>query len=551
MRRGFFDFIARLFEVSRVFGRLGWRYLRRRSRGLPTQGPLLLREGLEQLSGCFVKFGQILALQIDTLPQEYCDALMSLLDRVPPIPTEGVEQTFVEDLGESPRTLFREFDYEALASASIGEVHRATLKNGTKVAVKVQRPGIGPVFERDVMIMQAMVTAILFFRLRWLYFMRDLVRELSTWTRDELDYRREASYCKLLAENALNTPSERLPNIHWDLTTRRILTMDFLEGPSVASYLRAVEEKDEAFLAALRKLGFDPAKFSASVVSNFLSDAFSHGVFHADLHPANLIILPDNVVGYVDFGIVATLTPEARRKQIELTMAYASGSADAIYREFLNICTIAPDADLPALREKISALTREWYSEPPVAGAVRFRVKITRTMMDLLNISRRYGLLVDREMIKYIRSTVLADGVISRLAPGFDLASVLRKVVEEYIVEENRKKIFSTPGALSFLTDLTVWLEAGPSDFLHALDMLQRRQLRMSAVMTVAPDQSEGLRARALYVGAVWVISVLFLTFGGGLPPFRTAPFLTVLAIAFVILWSGWLLRLLRRLWAR
>jgi ubiquinone biosynthesis protein len=551
MRRGFLDLVARLSEVSRVFGRQGWRYFRRRARGEPTEGPLLLREALEQLSGCFVKFGQILALQVDSLPQEYCDALMSLLDRVPPIPTEGVEQTFLEDLGESPRTLFREFDYIALASASIGEVHRATLKNGAKVAVKVQRPGIRPVFERDVMILQAMVAVILFFRLRWLYFMRDLVGELSTWTRDELDYRREAAYCKLLAENAVHTPTERVPNVHWDLTTRRILTMDFLEGPSVASYLRALEEHDEASLAALKKLGFDPGKFSTSVVSNFLSDAFSHGVFHADLHPANLIILPDNVVGYVDFGIVATLTPEARRKQVELTMAYASGSADAIYREFLNICTIGPDADLPGLRARISALTREWYTEPPVAGAIRFRVKITRTMMDLLNVCRHYGVSVDREMIKYIRSTVLADGLISRLRPGFDLASILRRVVEGYIVEENRKKIFSTAGALSLLTDLTVWLEAGPSDFLHALDMLERRELRMSGVMKFDPDRNEGLRARAVYVGAVWVVSVLSLIFGGGFPSFRTAPFLAVLAITFVILWGLWLTRLLRRLWAR
>ena len=101
-------------------------------------------------------------------------------------------------------------------------------------------------------------------------------------------------------------------------------------------------------------------------------------MFHADLHPANLLILPDNVVGYVDFGIVATLTPEARRKQIELTLAYASGNPEAIYTGFLNICIVGPEADLAGMRAKIEEMARDWYAEPVMAGRVRFRVTVTR-----------------------------------------------------------------------------------------------------------------------------------------------------------------------------
>jgi ubiquinone biosynthesis protein len=527
------------------------RYLYRRLTGKRVEGPVLLRETFERLSGSFLKFGQILALQIDSLPREYCDALMSLLDRVPPISEEEVEQVVIEELGASARSLFLEFDYRPIAAASIGQVHRARMKDGTLVAVKVQRPGIRAVFDRDLSLLTLMVRGILFFRIRSLYFMRDPVSELRTWTRDELDYRSEAAYCMMLRENATRTPTERIPEVFWDLTTRRILTMEFLDGPSVTDYLRMQDEGDHGGIEELRQKGFVAAEFSANIISNFLSDAFQFGVFHADLHPANLLILPNNVVGYVDFGIVATLTNEARRKQIELTMAYASGSPEAIYRQFLNICTVKADSDLAGIRREIARLARDWYREPPIAGSVRLRVTITRTMMDLLTLCRRHGVVVDREVIKYIRSTVLADGLISRLAPGFDMARILRTVVEKHAIEESRDKIFSTAGALSMLSDLVVWLESTPRDFLRALNMFERRQLRMHATFSVSTPQDSAVSTRLTHVAAIWAISVLFLAVGRGLPSFRASPFLAVLDTAFVTLWSLWLMCLLFRLKTR
>src|SRR5262249_53887915 len=152
----------------------------------------------------------------------------------------------------------------------IGQVHRAALKDGTAVAVKVQRPGIRRVFERDNRLLRAAVRLILFLRIRSLYFLRDPVRELSTWTLDELDYRREASYANLLADNAAGSTTEKIPKIFWDLTAERILTMEFLDGPSVLSYLRMLETGDEARLAELRARGFIPSVFSTNVISNFL-----------------------------------------------------------------------------------------------------------------------------------------------------------------------------------------------------------------------------------------------------------------------------------------
>jgi predicted unusual protein kinase regulating ubiquinone biosynthesis (AarF/ABC1/UbiB family) len=543
------DYCRRLFQIMGVLflqiGKLAGRLLSRR----PIDGPNLLREGFERAGGTFVKFGQILALQVDTLPREYCVALMMLLDRVPTAPREHVLRIFENDLGAPPEVLYRRFDYVPIASASIGQVHRAELHDGTRVAVKVQRPDVHRDFHRDLLVMRGFIWLVFQLRIKSLYFMRDPVRELALWTHDELDYRREAAHCNLLAQHAEGSSIERIPKIFWNLTTARVLTMEFLEGPNVSTYLKWVERGAEEELSQLRSAGFDPAVFSNNVITNFLRDAFRHGVFHADLHPANLLILPNNVVGYVDFGIVASLTPEARRKQIELTLAYASGSPEAIYEEFMNICTPSEDADFAGIRLRIAEMARTWYAEPTVGGNVRFQVTVTAAMMDLLTICRDYGVLVDQEMIKYIRSTILVDGLVSLLSPGLDIAGALRTVVEEYLAAEARSKVLSRAVGLSILTDLVVWMKAGPAAMLRSLDLVERRQLRLRSHGSPPPGQSrsqDALRFKATVVRAVWALSLVFLALGGGV--WRTEPFLATLTTVFMTSWTVWMLVLLRRL---
>ena len=550
-RHPIFDYFRRLFQILGVLFRQLATLARRRWKREPLNGPDLLREGFEKAGGSFLKFGQILSLQVDTLPIEYCDALMGLLDRVPVASREQVIEVFLGAFGKLPEDLYAEFDYEALASASIGQVHKAVLRDGAAVAVKVQRPGVHYDFHRDVLLMRCFIWVVFLLRIKTLYFMRDPVREMATWTKDELDYRREAAYCNLLGQNATDTPTERIPKVYWDLTTARVLTMEFLEGPTVSTYLKIVERGDEAELERLRAAGFVPAVFSANIISNFLRDAFRFGAFHADLHPANLLILPGNVVGYVDFGIVATLTPEARRKQIELTLAYSTGSAEAIYKQFLNICTPTPDADLEGMRRQLMAMSANWYEEPAIGGQVRFRISVTAAMLDMLTVARNYGVLVDREMIKYIRGTFLADGLITRLAPGFDIARSLREVVEEYLTDEASNKVFSRAAALSMLTDLAIWMKTGPSGMLRALDLFERRKLRLRAGATPDLHKDDGLRAKTVAVAAVWAISILFVTLAGGLPSWKTSPFFAAIAAVYLTAWTLWMLLLLHRVSTR
>jgi len=509
-------------------------------------GPERLRLMLEELSGSFLKFGQILSLQVDTLPREYCDALLSLLDRVPPFPRDQVREVFIKDLGKPPEELYQEFDYSPLAAASIGQVHRARLADSTLVAVKVQRPGIEEIFMRDAALLRGFVKVVLFFKITTLYFMRDLIGEFNHWLLDELDYRREASYAEVLERNARETPTESVPRIHWHLTGTRILTMDFLVGYSVSEYLRLRDRKDLHRLEELNQIGFDPSKFVSNVINNFLSDAFRFGVYHADLHPANLLIMKDNVVGYVDFGIVGRMTSEARRKKIQLNLAYVSGKTDEIFEAFMNVCTFTAESDLAGFRRELEQRSRLWYREPAVGGVPHFRRSLTIAMIDMLTLCRYYGVHVDHEMIKYIRSLFLADGLVSRLAPGLDLAPQIRKVCEEFVARDAQSRMLSGGAALTLMADLSGWMLAGPGRMLRALEVMERRQLRLQTRSKTSPSRVGGLRTRALFASAVW-LALAFFPLATHHNIFTEASFSGYLVIGFWGAWTVWLTNLLRR----
>jgi len=544
------QYVQRALYVTRIclrnlIGILWARMLRRP--GMP--GPQRLRLLLEELGGTYLKFGQILSLQVDTLPREYCKALMNLLDRVPPFGNEEVREIFLQEFGKPAEELYREFDYKPIASASIGQAHRATLQDSTVVAVKVQRPGIQEVFRRDAVLLQVFIHLVFALRIQSLYFMRDPVRELRDWLEDELDYRREAAYAQGLGRNAEETPTEKIPKVYWDLTTSRVFTMDFLEGVSLTQYLRLVEEKNEAELQKLEDIGFVPSKFVSNVINNFMSDAFRYGLFHADLHPANLLIMKDNVVGYVDFGIVGHLTPEARRKQIQLSMAYARGNTEEIYKAFLDTSMFTSRVDLPGFRKEMEKRCQQWYRQPAIGGIPQLQRSLTVAMVDLLSLCRNYGLLVDREMIKYIRSLFLVDGLIALLAPGLDLTPQIRRVCEGYLAGEARKKILSRHAAMRFLADLSGWLSANPAQLLRAMDLIERDQARSLPPGGDESERGEGLRMRAIMAIVVW-LSLAIAIFGEReaiLSP-EANRWGNFLFAGFWAGWTVWLTMLLRRL---
>jgi ubiquinone biosynthesis protein len=412
-------------------------------------GPERLRATVEDMGGTFIKFGQMLALQPDILPLKYCNALFNLLDRVAPFPFAHVEQTFVEEFGKSPEEIFDSIEQEPIATASIGQVHAALL-GGRKVAVKVQRPNVEVDFNGDIRLMGFIIRIVQRLHLRVFYWLIEPTSEFIAWTSEELDYRREARYIQQHRRNVGSNPRQRVPEVFADYLSQRTLVVEFIDGMNLLDYLRAIEMADELTIRRLKDKRFEAEQFVYNILENFLGDAYRFGMFHADLHPANLIILPDNVIGYVDFGITGMLSRYSRANIVSLTMALGRGDLKAMCAAFLKISTVNEESDVEGFSQGMRELAKDWYEAN--GNARRLKRNATHVMLDMLVLSRQTGIYPERDVVKYIRSAIAIDGLITRVAPQFDLGRHLDLICNRHLKWHARKALFTYETMLSWAT---------------------------------------------------------------------------------------------------
>jgi ubiquinone biosynthesis protein len=496
-----------------AYGRLAhWPWLASRLPDGTLSGPERLRMLFEELGGTFIKFGQMLALQPDILPLEYCNALFNLLDRIAPFGVEQVEKTFFEEFGKGPSDIFDHFDPQPIATASIGQVYVAYLGDH-KVAVKVQRPSVETDFAGDIRLMIMGIRLIKALRAKYLYWMIEPMSEFIAWTREELDYRCEARYIEQTRRNSSDNPREIVPRVFWEYTAHSILTIEFLEGVTVLNYIRALEAGDELVVQRLHTMSFDPNQFARNIIENFLNDAFRHGMFHADLHPANLMVCSDNIVGYIDFGITGVLSPYLRRHLVALTLAYSRGDLDEMCASFFKVSAMDPNSDVEGFRSGLRTLAGEWYM---MEGKTRRLLKnITLVMLDLLQLSRKTGVWPERDVIKYIRSTVAIDGLITRFAPAFDVGKYLEMVCDRYLKWQVRQELFAFETLVEWSSSSGHLMRDGPLRAATFLQRVARGEVPAYAELSTVTEESNRTRRRAAQMAAVVLSVGLLMTLTG------------------------------------
>jgi ubiquinone biosynthesis protein len=334
--------LGRLSEIAQVAVRHGFGYwfdTHRLTDLFPRRGPRVdvdeqpsqrgqhLREMLDELGPTFVKFGQLLSTRPDVLPPDIIAELRGLQDDVRPFPLTDVEQVIEEELGLSIDKLFIEFEDRAVAAASIGQVHRATLPNGKRVAVKVQRPGAPRQIEADLALLYQ-AARIARERVRALDFIdaRQLVDEFARSIRQELDYRLEARNADTFHRNFAGHPHVRVPRVYWRYTRSRVLTLEWLEGTQIADV-----DSETWSLEDRRDLAY-------LMTETWMTMIFRHGFFHGDPHPANILVLgnPDQI-GLVDFGAVGKLTDDDMSKLTRLFIDAAAANVDALPRRLAEL----------------------------------------------------------------------------------------------------------------------------------------------------------------------------------------------------------------------
>jgi ubiquinone biosynthesis protein len=493
--------------------RLGrWPWLARRLPSGTLPGPERLRIVFEAVGGTFIKFGQMLALQPDILPLAYCNALFKLLDRITPFGYEEAERTFLEQFGRRPTEIFERFDPQPLATASIGQVYVAYLGE-RKVAIKVQRPSVKEDFAGDIRLMTGMIRLIQALRLKPLYWMIEPLSEFVAWTREELDFRCEARYMERLRRNAHDNAQEYIPAVFWEYTTHCILTLEFLEGVTLLNYIRASEAGDALMQRRLQKQGFDPDQFARNIVDNFLHDVFQHGMFHADLHPANLMILPGSIVGYIDFGITGVISSYMRQHLVALTLAYSRGDLEGMFTAFFKVSALDADADMEGFRRGLQTLSGEWYM---MEGKQRRLLKnITLVMLDLLKLSRKTGIWPERDVIKYIRSAIAIDGLITRFAPTFDVGQYLEMICNRYLKWHGRQDLFTFDALVDWSSASAHLLHDGTLRAVALLDRVASSEIQAVAKGRAAAAESDSARWQAVPTAGLVCAVALVMTVTG------------------------------------
>ena len=337
--------------------------------GTPATGPLRMRLALEELGGAWVKLGQMLAMRFDLLPAAFCTELFKLLNDVKPFAYERVREIVIDELGEPPENAFREFAVQPFAAASIGQVHRATLHTGEHVAVKVQRPRIREQLETDIALMYAVTGVLDRTHLFGATRSREVIDEFARWTADELDYLVEARQAVQLYAHASGEPYEKIARVYRAYTTSRVLTTEFLDGIHVIDIVSAKREGNSTYLASLTARGYDLDRIVHHLDMNMLNGVYVFGYFHADLHPANLLVLPDNVdrVRRLRHGRPAA----NRRPRVAdpLQLAAVPSNVDPAVRELMRWLAPSYDDRYNSARQQLVRVHQDFLYDDRRAGA--------------------------------------------------------------------------------------------------------------------------------------------------------------------------------------
>ncbi len=410
---------GRLFDQMRIWEHLNIerRIFRRRHREFDHLSvPERLRFALEELGPTFVKLGQVLSTRPDLIPQEYILELEKLQRNVAPITFDAARQTVESELGRPITEIFTSFEERQVAAASLAQVHRATLKSGDVVAVKIQRPGAADVIEIDLEIMHNIAGLME----RYIDEARlmnavGMVREFSTNLRKELDLRVEANNMRRSAHNFAGDETVHVPEVYKELCTKRVLVMEYIDGINISETERLAAE------------GYDLTVIARRGVDIALKSTFEHGFFHADPHPGNIFVLPDNVICLLDYGMMGVISTRQRESMAKLAAGIINRDEKGMTRSLEGLVEAQDAVNVEKLEADMSDLAQQ-YDYLPLED-----IRLGTLLNEVVKLLVHHRLRLQTNLIWLFKAVTTIEDVAHNMDANFDMIECARPYVQRVL----------------------------------------------------------------------------------------------------------------------
>ena len=418
LKYGFDDIAERLKLDSFIkFGRKFFRKTKVMEQVELLTTPQRLRMALSDLGPTFIKLGQILSTRPDLIPYDYVKELEKLQDDVPPFPSEQALKIITTQFNKPVSEIFQTFEMKPIAAASIAQVHKAILQNGQTVAVKICRPNINRTIETDISILYDFAYLLdKYFPETELYNPKAVVDEFAKTIRYELDFVREGRNIDHFHNDFSHDPTIYLPKVFWDLTTTKVLTMEFIDGEKISD------------IDFSQRSDLNPKIIARHGALATLKMIFEMGFFHADLHPGNIFILKNNVLAPIDFGMVGRLDEQLKIYLRNLMLAIIERDIDKIINIFIDAEVIKEDMELRPLRLDLIDFIDTYYGVP------LSQLKIESLFRDLIDVLRRNQISLLSDVVLMAKALAIIEGVGRNLDPQFNMMLLVEPFAQRFIL---------------------------------------------------------------------------------------------------------------------
>jgi ubiquinone biosynthesis protein len=490
--------------------------------------PQRLRLVMEELGPTFIKLGQLLSTRPDVLGKEYIQEFSKLQDEVPAVSLDEIKAQIQRELGRPAEELFAEFSDQPIAAASIAQVHRGKLKSGESVVFKVRRPGIVKIVETDIDVLMGLAYLIeQHIPTVALYDPVGLVKEFRRNILREMNFTREGRTVDRFSANFADSTTVYVPKIFWDYTGDIVLTMEYVPGIKISE------------LDKLTAQGYDLKEIARRGADSFLKQVLDYGLFHADPHPGNVFILPDQIICMLDYGMVGHLGQDLKDQLVDLLQALLNKDVDSIISQLLYSGELADNSDLKNLRRDLYDFIDDYYD------IVLQDIKVGKLLSEFIDILTHYRIHFPADFMLLAKALIIMEGVGLQLDPGFNMVSYMRPYVNRLVLERYNPKNMATQAG-RIVQAYSSLAKSLPNDIKEFLNRINRNQFKIDLEhrgldkLATDLDRSSNRVSFAVIIGSLIVGSSLVMQIDKG-PMLFGFPVLGLLGYSIAGLLGLWL----------